>query len=38
MNQTWENGKKRNFGPEIGLLGPIFFPKICFTGFISTSS
>ena len=22
MNQTWENGKKLNFGPNFGSLGP----------------
>ena len=27
MNQTWENGKKRNFGPNVGLFGPIRPPQ-----------
>ena len=22
INQTWENGKKPNFGPDFGPLGP----------------
>ena len=27
MNQTWENGKKSNFGPDFGLLWPKFGPQ-----------
>ena len=33
MNQTWQNGKKPNFGPDFGLFGPnlgccIFFRNL----------
>ena len=28
MNQTWENGKKLNFGLDFGLIGPNFCAKI----------
>ena len=27
MNQTWENGKKPNFGPDFGLFRPNLGPK-----------
>ena len=38
MNQTWENGKKINFGPNFGLFGPKLGLQIFFAGFTSTSS
>ena len=25
MNQTWENGEKPNFGPDLGPFGPNFY-------------
>ena len=28
MNQTWENNKKHNFGPDIGLFGPNLDPRL----------
>ena len=30
MNQTWENGKKSNLGPNFGLFGPHLHPKTFF--------
>ena len=33
MIQTWENGEKANFGPDLGSFSPIFF-----VSFTSTSS
>ena len=30
MNQTWENGKKPNLGPDFGLLAQIFHPSSIF--------
>ena len=27
MNQTWENGKKHNFGPDFGPFGPNVGPQ-----------
>ena len=34
MNQTWENGKKNNFGPDFGLgFGRNLVPTIFFRGF-----
>ena len=36
MNQTWENNKKPNFGPDFGLFGPNLGPKII-VGFTFTS-
>ena len=38
MNQTWENGKNPNFGPDFGLFGPNLGPPNLFVGFTSTSS
>ena len=47
MNQTWENGKKANFGPDFGLFGPsLLLPlpplppprQTFFASFIFTSS
>ena len=38
MNQTWENNKKHNFGPDFGLFSPNSDPKIFLAGFISASS
>ena len=38
MNQTWENKKKPNFGPDFGLFGPNLGPQIFFGGFTSTNS
>ena len=37
MNQTWENGKKPNFGPNFGLFGPNLGPKIFFVCSNSTT-
>ena len=34
MNQSWENGKKPNFGPNFDLFGPNFF----YEGFTSSTS
>ena len=34
MNQSWENGKKPNFGPNFDLSGPNFF----YEGFTSSTS
>ena len=37
MNQTWENGKKTNFGSDFGLFWPTFGPhKFFCVGFTST--
>ena len=36
MNQTWENGKKPNFGPDVGPFCPKFGPLNFFAGFTST--
>ena len=33
INQTWENGKKPNFGPEFGPFWPKFSPQKFFRGF-----
>ena len=33
MNQTWENGKKPNFGQVFGLFDPNLGPKNIFAGF-----
>ena len=33
MNQTWENAKKPNFGPDFGLFGPHLGPQKFFHGF-----
>ena len=38
MNQTWENDKKPNVGPNFGLFVPNFGPQILFQDFTSTSS
>ena len=38
INQTWENSKKPNFGPDFGLIGPNLGPKIFFVGLTSTTS
>ena len=38
MNQTWENGKKPNFGPNFGLFGSNLGPQDYFVGFTSISS
>ena len=35
MNQTSENGKKTNFGPNIGLFGPNLVINFFFVGFTS---
>ena len=36
MNQTWDSGKKPNFGPDFGPLWPKFGPNIFFVDFNST--
>ena len=36
MNQTWKNGKKTNFGPDFGPLGPNLDLQISVMGFTST--
>ena len=33
MNQTWENGKKPNFGSDFGLFWPKFGPQKFLLGF-----
>ena len=33
MNQTWENGKKPNFGPDFGPFGPNLGPQTFFRRF-----
>ena len=38
MNQAWENNKKPNFGPDFGLFGPNWAPKIFLPDFVATSS
>ena len=38
MNQTEENKKKPNFGPDFGLLDPNLDPQNLLEGFTSTSS
>ena len=38
MNQTWENGKKSNFGSNFALFGPNLGLKTFFVDFTSTSS
>ena len=38
INQTWENGKKPNFGPNFGLFDPNLDPWNFFAAFTSTSS
>ena len=30
MHQTWENGKKPNFGPDFALFDPTLGPKTFF--------
>ena len=37
MNQTWENGKRPNFGPDFGLFAPNLGPQNFFAAFTSTS-
>ena len=38
MNQTWENGKKANFGSNFGTSGPNLGPQIFLVHFTYTSS
>ena len=38
MNQTWENNKKTNFGPNFGVFGSNLGPKNFFASFTSSSS
>ena len=33
MNQTWENGEKPNFGPDLGPFGPKLAPQNFSRGF-----
>ena len=33
MNQTWENGKKTNFRPDLGFFGPNLGPQFFFMQF-----
>ena len=35
MNQTSENGKRPNFGPDFGLFGPNLGPQNLIMAFIS---
>ena len=36
MNQTWENGKKTNFGPILARLAQIWAPKLFSVAFTSS--
>ena len=36
MDQTCENGKNPNFGPDFGLLAQLWAPKLFFAGFTSS--
>ena len=38
MNQTWENNKEPNFGPNFGLFDPNLGPKNFLKVFISNGS
>ena len=38
IHQTWENGKKRNFGPNFGQIDLNLGPKYFFMDFTSTSN
>ena len=38
MNQTWENDKKPNFGPDFGLFGTNLGPQNFFTSFTYSKS